>query len=110
MSGVAAEEVRPSSVEAIGLGEVVGDAEHAVDDLVAWSKTAFRADDEGHDAEAAAADGDEVGVAGDGFDGHAAVWFGAVPVVLKGGLLNHGEKFVVAHVVGGAGGFVGHGG
>ena len=58
--------------------------EHAVDDLFARSEAAVGTDDEGHDAEAAASDGDEVGVAGDGFAGKAAVGLGSVPVVLEG--------------------------
>jgi hypothetical protein len=41
--------------------------------------------------------------------GHAAVWFGAVPVVLEGCLLDHGQELVVAHGMRGGFGFVGHG-
>jgi hypothetical protein len=91
IAGPAAEEMRPCSLEAVGAGEIVGDAKHAVDDLVAGSEAALGTNNEGYGSETAGADGYEVGVARDGFEGHTSVGFGAIPVVLKGGLLHHGQ-------------------
>src|ERR1700722_2561916 len=87
----------PYAVISIGPGEEVCDAKEAVDNFRAWSEPSVRADDHGHDAEAACADGNHIVGSWRGFARHAGVRLVCFPVVAEGCLLHHRQQFVVRH-------------
>ena len=82
-------------MEAVGLGEEADDLEQTPRTLFAGDKATINPNHQRHDTEAGGAQGDKIPVSGKDFDGHASVGMSGLPVVAKGGLLHHGEQFVV---------------
>src|SRR5262249_19935520 len=94
-SGMAIHEVSPHAVNARRFFKERDDFLEALDGFDARDESAFRANEQRHDAESARSGCDDAVVAGNTFESSAGIRMCSFPVVAEAGFFEHGEEFII---------------
>src|SRR5580698_7040304 len=101
---IAIHKMRPRAVVALGVLKKSDDLCQPFHSFLSSDEAPIHSNHQSHDCETARAGGDDAIISGNIFASHPGMRVRALPVVTKAGSLQHGEKFIVGHLVSGCAG------